>query len=56
MDDIKIDTEVATVLGNGIVKEIRTTKTGVVFLIELKPGGFGRGYSDVFERDEIELA
>jgi len=55
MLDIKIGDEVETVMGNGIITEIRSMKDGIVLLVEIQPGGFGRGYSDVFSLDEIEL-
>lgn len=45
--------KVMTILGAGTIVEIRHMEYGDRFLVELQSGGFGRGYSDVFDIDEI---
>ena len=48
--------QVETPLGMGRVIEVRsTTPSGVIVLVEIMPGGFGRGYSEVFGLDEINV-
>lgn len=52
---MKENDRVETVLGAGRIQEIRNTPSGVILLVVLKEGGFGRGYTDVFSPDEVEL-
>jgi len=47
--------QVETPVGVGRVIEVRSTPSGVVVLVEIMPGGFGRGDSDVFGLDEVNV-
>lgn len=48
-----VDDKVETHLGVGRVVEVRCTAGEWVYLVEIQPGGFGRGLCDVFIADEM---
>ena len=44
---------VETPIGVGLVREIRHQCGDTFVLVQLMPGGFGRGYCDVFLLEEV---